>query len=82
MMGTGLLWYDNGAQDLAAKVGRAVQRYRERFGQDPNVCYVHPATLPEGERQVAGLLVRPSARILLHHLWVGVETKLTGEAMV
>ncbi len=47
MLEIGLLWYDNGADDLGGSVARAAARYKERFGVDPNVCYVHPATLPE-----------------------------------
>lgn len=72
-MEIGLLWYDNSASDLDTKLIKAVARYRERFGSDPNVCYVNPATLPEGERQIDGLVVKASTRILQHHLWMGKE---------
>jgi len=78
MMQIGLLWYDNGNSELPLKVSQAVKRYRERFGVEPNVCYVPPENLPEGEQQVAGVAVRASSRILRHHLWVGQE-QLTQE---
>jgi len=73
MMEIGLLWYDNSSGDLSAKVAKAVARYREKFGIAPNICYVHPAILPEGEQKIDGLVVRASSRILRYHLWMGEE---------
>jgi hypothetical protein len=73
-MKVGLLWYDNSKRELGQKLARAAKRYRERFGQDANVCYVHPTSLPdEEERRVNGILVRTSPRILNHHIWMGEE---------
>lgn len=72
-MNIGLLWYDSSAKELAVKVTMAARRYRERFGEEPNVCYVHPATLPDGECQVNGIRVRTATRVIRHHLWVSHE---------
>ena len=75
-MEIGLLWYDNSTQALDVKVSKAAGGYRKRFGAEPNVCYVHPTTLPtEDEQQVNGITVRPSRQILKHHFWVGEERK-------
>lgn len=79
MMNMGLLWYDNSAEDLKEKLGRAVRRYRERFGADPNVCYVHPTALPDGERQINQIAVRASIRVLRHHLLI-VQEQPSGAA--
>lgn len=73
-MNVGLLWHDNGAEDLATKLARAASRYRARFGQPPNVCYVHPAALPEGDKKIGAIQVHSSSKILRHHLWLGRET--------
>ncbi len=73
MTGIGLLWYDSSVQDLAVKVAAAAQRYRERFGKEPNVCYVHPSGLPTGECEVSGLRVRTAPNVLRHHLWLSHE---------
>ncbi len=73
-MNVGLLWHDSGSDDLARKVKRAARRYRVRFGKKPNVCYVHPTLLPEGDAQVEDINVRSSQRILRHHFWLGQET--------
>jgi len=39
----GLLWYD--PEDWATAIGRAADRYREKYGRWPNVCEVNPWTL-------------------------------------
>ncbi|HDQ34866.1 MAG TPA: hypothetical protein ENN14_00955 [Chloroflexi bacterium] len=72
-MQSGLLWHDSSANALSLKIGRAIERYRERFGAAPNVCYVHPQQLPEGEQRIGEVAVRASERVLLHHFWVGQE---------
>ena len=72
-MKTGLLWHDSGPDPLEGKLGRAVARYVMRFATKPNVCYVHPTYLPDGERTIDGVTLKPSSRILRHHFWIGVE---------
>jgi hypothetical protein len=45
-MRSGLLWFDDSpGVPLASKIEKAMQRYQERVGRSPNVCYVHPKTL-------------------------------------
>ena len=73
MMDIGLLWHDGGSADLAGTLAQAAKRYHDRFGDKPNVCYVHPTLLPDGDRKVNGILVRSSARVLRHHFWLGQE---------
>jgi len=70
-MELGLLWYDNSDSSLDSKVAKAAARYRERFGEDPTVCYVHPTMV----EPVADIQIEPSPRILEHHLWLGREEK-------
>ncbi len=72
-MDIGLLWHDSSGKELARKVNQAARRYRERFGEPPDVCYVHPAQLPDGDCQVGDIRVRSSQRILPHHFWLGLE---------
>ena len=77
-MDTGLLWYDDDPRlGLAEKIKKAAQRYRQKFGTSPDVCYVHPSTLSSnGKVQNVGK-VRVSSRlsVLRHHFWVGQEEK-------
>ena len=78
-MRVGLLWFDNRSDaPLADKIRQAAVRYRQKFGQPPNCCYVHPNTLAgaAGEIvQVNGFTVRviPMGNILPHHFWIGLE---------
>jgi len=76
----GLLWFDdNPNRAVTEKIERAVQRYQQKYDHQPDVCYVHPAHLKEGEVSAAdalgttGLKVLPAKSVLPHHFWLGVE---------
>jgi hypothetical protein len=82
-MEIGLLWYDDDPRrGLEDKVGRAAQRYREKYGRWPNTCYVHPGVVADylvqdlrvacrSRRQRATIRVVSAPNILLHHYWLG-----------
>ncbi len=77
-MEIGLLWFDdNKDKSLEAKVSEAVAAYcaKPRFaGKTPNICYVHPSTLPEGqEMRLNGVRIVAAAAIAPYHFFVGVE---------
>ncbi|MGQ9597958.1 MAG: hypothetical protein ACUVWZ_00915 [Anaerolineae bacterium] len=86
-MEVGLLWYDNDPhRTLEDKVGRAAQRYHEKFGQWPNTCYVHPTALGGSatpdlyvvrlvQNPKAFIRVRPATNVLIHHLWLGISAE-------
>jgi hypothetical protein len=66
-MRSGLLWFDDSpGVPLATKIERAMQRYQERMGRSPNVCYVHPKTLagsngmPERVKVVESTTIQPN----------------------
>lgn len=72
-MDIGMLWFDDDPKrDLEAKVANAVKHYREKFGQQPTVCYVHPSMLSE-PATMANVLVKPSRTVMHGHLWIGVQ---------
>ncbi len=76
-MKIGLLWFDDDpGRDLAQKVGGAAQRYHQKFGRQPNVCYVHPSALEGESRQLGNLTVAARSSVLRHHFWVGQEENL------
>ena len=71
-MDIGMLWFDDDAKrNLADKVARAVAHYRAKYGALPNLCFVHPATLPDGPAVAAGVQLRPERTVQLHHFWLG-----------
>ena len=82
-MDTGLLWYDDDPRrGLEDKLGRAAQRYREKYGRWPNTCFVHPNALVDhlgqdlrvacsGRQRRSKIRVVSAPNILLHHYWLG-----------
>ena len=75
-----MLWFDNDPKTaLAAKIERAVDYYRHKYGRDPNLCLVHPSMVAsEGtadkDTPVSGnVMIRPYRPVLPGHLWIGVE---------
>ena len=79
-MNVGMLWFDNDPRTaLAAKVSRAADYYRQKYGLVPDVCLVHPSMLGERrdlvEAQTGKVAIRPNRAILPGHLWIGTEDK-------
>ncbi len=72
-MNIGMLWQDGDEkQDLEAKVARAADHYRRKFGQQPDICFVHP-TLASEPTTKAGVAVRPSRTVMRGLLWIGMK---------
>jgi hypothetical protein len=91
-MNAGMLWFDNDPKTaLTAKIERAVDYYKHKYGRDPNLCLIHPKALENpasesgaGENpiigksvlsEVKGIVVRPYRPVLPGHLWIGIEDK-------
>jgi len=78
----GLLWFDNDPRrPLEEKVKRAAQRYKEKFGRMPNVCYINPTLLAQNEGltslpiQKATVKLVASPTILPNHFLVSFVEK-------
>ena len=79
-MNAGMLWFDNDPKTaLTAKIERAVDYYKHKYGRDPNLCLIHPSMLPadgQDEKPMTGkVTVRPYRPVLPGHLWIGIEDK-------
>jgi hypothetical protein len=87
-MEEGMMWFDNDQKsDLDSKVGRAVEYYQDKYGDSPNLCFVHPSMLAgNGKRKKGkksdnngsqptreGVELRPSISMMPNHFWIGVE---------
>lgn len=71
-MDWGLLWFDdNRKKAFAARVKRAAQQYRRKFGRAPDTCYVHPNTLSGEDTMPKGIDVVQSTLIQPDHFWIG-----------
>lgn len=67
----GMLWFDDNAErSLEAKIERAARRYREKYGREPNICYVHVSALTAGG-SADGIKVIGRTDILPHHFFIG-----------
>lgn len=46
-MNVGMMWFDNDPKMvLTAKVARAASYYRDKYGKNPSLCFVHPSLFP------------------------------------
>ena len=81
MIQEGLLWFDDSpTRATADKIGNAVARYRQKYGHKPDVCYVHPAHLNEGEMSLAdGVKVLAAKSVLPNHFWLGIQSSPGGD---
>jgi hypothetical protein len=74
-MEIGMLWFDNDPKaDLAQKVNRAAVYYQNKYGQMPNLCFVHPTMLKEQPTRAGTVELRQSHSVLPNHFWLGVST--------
>jgi hypothetical protein len=72
-MKTGMLWFDNDPKtDLPTKISRAAAYYQKKYGQMPDICFVHPTMVGGSPLKSLGIEVRPTRQVLPHHLWLGV----------
>lgn len=77
-MNVGMLWYDNDVKsDLSARIDRAVAYYRDKYGNTPNLCFVHPSMLVEKSLNGIHIEVRTTQTVLPNHFWLGVRTNGT-----
>jgi hypothetical protein len=76
-MQSGLLWFDNDpGRSITAKATDAAERFTEKFGVTPDVCYVSARTLKEGDLVIpfheGKLRLTPANNILVNHFWIGL----------
>ncbi len=73
-MDSGMLWFDNDPKmDLISKVKKAVDYYREKYGSEPNACFVHPSMLPDTKLNAGPVIVRTNHTVLPNHFWIGTQ---------
>ena len=75
-MQAGLLWFDGDpSRSVAAKATAAAERFTEKFGVAPEVCYVNARMLREGELVIpfheGQLRLSPANNVLVNHFWIG-----------
>ena len=74
-MQTGPLWFDdNPSLPISSKIEQAAQRYRERFGRSPDLCYVNPRTLADARELSVDLQVAERPTVQPNSFWIGVKS--------
>lgn len=77
-MEIGMLWFDNDPKsELLSKVKKAAEYYRDKYGEEPNMCFVHPSMLESTKINTESLKICPNSSMLPHHFWIGVQQKQT-----
>jgi len=72
-MDIGMLWFDNDPKlDLMSKVAQAAAYYQKKYGQEANLCFVHPSMIPEKETHAGSVDVCSNSTIVPNHFWIGV----------
>lgn len=74
-MKIGMLWFDNDPKaDLPTKINRAASYYQNKYGQRPDLVFVHPTMLgAAASRSQNNIEVRPNRSVLPNHLWIGIH---------
>jgi hypothetical protein len=71
-MNVGMLWFDNDSKtDLVTKIDRAVDYYHDKYGKEPNLCFVHPSMVSEAPPKGSLIKVKTSRSVLPNHFWLG-----------
>jgi len=70
----GMLWFDNDPKtDLQSKIARAADYYVRKYGQSPDLCYVHPSMLTADAPKAGKIEVKTNRSVLPHHFWIGIH---------
>ena len=71
---TGMLWFDNDPKiDLNTKIIKASEYYQKKYGQTPNLCFIHPSMAVESPSKSFVVDVKTDQMILPNHFWLGVK---------
>ncbi|MFW5714215.1 MAG: hypothetical protein ACOCYU_06040 [Brevefilum sp.] len=74
-MDIGMLWFDNDPQsDVASKVQKAAAYYRKKYGENPNLCFVHPSMIPKTKAESGAISICSNTTMLPNHFWIGVQS--------
>ena len=80
-MKTGMLWFDNDPNvEIMAKVKRAIEYYRTKYGETPDLCFVHPSMVSDENIGSSNLTLRTNTSMIPHHFWIGVQKQPTALA--
>lgn len=75
-MHIGMLWFDNTPNiPLQNRIEKAVDYYRKKYHQEPNLCLIHPSMAGSDKTEFERMTIRTYQPVLPGHLWIGIEDK-------
>ncbi len=73
-MEIGMMWLDDSKQrSMEEKVARAAAYYQEKYGRNPELCFVSVDEVDEEGKVIENIEVRPLRTILRNHFWLGMK---------
>ena len=73
-MDIGMLWFDDNLKsDLRTKVNQAAAYYRKKYGEEPNLCFIHPSMVTEENALSDSVTLCTNPSMIPHHFWIGVQ---------
>ncbi len=93
-MNIGMLWFDNDKNtNIPAKLERAVKYYREKYKQEPDICYLNPQMVSasgktlskksngkDKQLTIGAIEVHQNPMVLPNHFWIGISTGQSSQA--
>ncbi len=82
-MNVGMLWLDGEkTSNFPVMVANAAIYYKKKYGQSPNLCFVHPSMLEAAGqfKDAVNIAVKSDRSILPGLLWIGVDDQLSAGA--
>lgn len=78
-MNCGWMWHDNDpSTPIEEKIGRAVDRYRQRFNRWPNTCFLNEQHVEGDGFQHGRVKVVPVPNVLPWHFWLVQDGEKNG----
>lgn len=73
MIRNGMLWFDNDTRrSFGTKLEAAIRYFKAKYGNDPNIVYVHPSNMPPAEA-AQEIKVEAAESILPYHYLLGIR---------
>jgi L-ascorbate metabolism protein UlaG (beta-lactamase superfamily) len=78
MIINGMLWFDNDTRrPFDTKIEQAIQHFKTKYGDAPNIVYVHPSCMPSAEAAQA-IKVEAAENVLPFHYLLGIRQAKDG----
>jgi hypothetical protein len=71
----GWKWFDDSNKPVTDKIVGAIERYRQKFAQVPDVCYLNPGQMPKSELRIGPVKIEPSRLVHPNNFWLGMTAE-------